>query len=216
MKSSKSVFLVLSIVTLFPVAAAYAAHIDMTDPKRALGREDDVRVDAQLTQDTVSAGSPISVTYQVQNLSAEPVAIAEKICEVSYDSDSRTITMSIGSEVPKEGAMPKLVTLAPGEKKTFTIGRVLHAAVSSMRTPFSVTPRFVQIKVNVLRGLSALRSLFDRQARSTTPVTLDDREFETWLEHNDAIFLNAIPVQYDAAPRSGVADASQQSAPAKY
>ncbi len=208
MKISRvAVFVVL---TLVPLAAAYAAHIDMAEPRRALGREDDVRVDAQLTRDCVSTGSPVGVTYQIQNLSQEPVAIADKVCELSYDSDSRTITMSIGSEVPAGGEMPKLVTLAPGEKRTFTTGGILHLAVSG-RGPLTAIPRFVQIKVNILRGLAAFRSLIDRQARSTTPISLNDQEFETWVENNDSIFLNTIPVRYNASPRSGTADASQPS-----
>jgi hypothetical protein len=208
MKSSRLWFAVVSAVTIFPMAAL-AAHVDMTDPRRALGREDDVRVDAQLLQDSVSSGSPISVTYQVENLSKEPVAIADKACELSYDSDSGTITMSIGSEVPRDGTMPKMVTLAPGEKKTFTVGGVLHVAVSTARTPFTQSPRFVLIKVNILRGVAAFRSLIDRQARSATPVALSDEQFQRWLENNDTILLNEIPVRYNASPRRDVTDASQ-------
>ncbi len=211
MKSSRVVFFIVSVVTIVPLAAAYAAHIDMADPRRALGREDDIRIDAQLTQDSVSSGSPVGVTYQIQNLSQEPVAIADKVCELSYDDDSRTMTMSIGSEVPKGGEMPKLVTLAPGEKRTFTTGGILQIAVSTMRGSFSAIPRFVQIKVNILRGLSAFRSLMDRQARSTAPIPLNDEQFESWLENNDMIILNMIPVRYNAAPRNGTADASQSS-----
>jgi hypothetical protein len=210
MKSSRLLFAVLSAVAIFPLAAD-AAHIDMADPRRALGREDDIRVDAELNQDSVASGSPISITYQVQNLSKEPVAIADKVCELTYDSDSQTITMSIGTEVPRDGTMPKLVTLAPGEKKTFTVGGVLHVAVSDVRTPFTRSPRFVRIKVNILRGLAAFRSLIDRQAGSATPIALNDEQFERWLENNDTIFLNEIPVQYNAAPRREMTDASRQA-----
>src|SRR6266508_2349337 len=102
MRSSK-VFLAIAV---FHVAAVYAAHIDMNDPRRALGREDDIRVDAQLVQDTVSSGSPVGVTYRIENLTPEPVAVADKVCDVSYDVESRTITVAVGSEVPKAGMMP--------------------------------------------------------------------------------------------------------------
>ncbi len=213
MRSSRFLRSVLSVVALIPIAAAQAARVDMADPRRALGRQDDVRIDAQLLQDSVASGSPISVTYQVENLSHEPVAIADKACELTYDSDSRTITMSIGSEVPRDGAMPRMVTLAPGDKKTFTTGGVLNVAVSSLRAPFTAVPRFVQIKVSILRGLAAFRSLIDRQTRSTAPIALTDDQFERWLENNDTIFLNEIPVRYNVAPR-GVPDASQPAASA--
>ena len=46
MKSSK--LSSIAVAALCIAVSARAAHVDMTDPRRALGREDDVRVDAQL------------------------------------------------------------------------------------------------------------------------------------------------------------------------
>jgi hypothetical protein len=206
MRSSK-LFLTIAV---FNVAAAYAAHVDMNDPRRALGREDDIRVDAQLIHETVSSGSPLGVTYQIENLSSDPIAVADKVCDVSYDADSRTITVSLGSEVPKAGTMPHLVTIRAGQKKTFTIGAILHVAMPAVRSPFAALPRFVQIKVNFLRDLGPFRTLIDQQAKSAASIELTDAQFDHWLESNDTIFLNAIPVQYNSATKSGMADASQQ------
>jgi hypothetical protein len=196
-------------IAVFHVASAYAAHIDMNDPRRALGREDDVRVDAQLLQETVSSGSPVGVTYRIENLSTEPLAVADKVCDISYDTDSRTITVSVGSEVPKAGLMPHLVTIGAGEKKTFTIGAILHVAAPTMRSPFTAYPRLVQIKVNFLRDVAPFRTLIEQQTRSSASIELTDAQFDQWLESNDTIFLNAIPVQYSASIKSGLADASQ-------
>jgi len=58
-------FLVVTLIA----TAGQAARIGMKDRRRAVGAEDDVRVDAQLTTEFVSARSPIGVTYQIQNLS---------------------------------------------------------------------------------------------------------------------------------------------------
>lgn len=96
MKSSQ-LFLAIA---LFSAGAVRAGQIDMDDPRRAVGREDDIRVDAVLIDDTVSSGSAIGVTYQVHNLTSHPIALAEKLCTASYDAASRTITVAIGSEVP--------------------------------------------------------------------------------------------------------------------
>jgi len=79
--------------SLFAVAvilavSARAAHVDMKDPRRALGREDDIRVDAQLVQDSVANNSPLNVTYQIENLTASPIAIADRVASLSYDEDS--------------------------------------------------------------------------------------------------------------------------------
>ena len=208
MKSSR--FVPILLVGLFLAAdAAHAAHVDMKDPRRALGREDDIRVDAELAQDTVASGAPVAVTYQIENLSKDPIAIADKVCEISFDADSQSLVVSIGSEVPKAAVMPKLVVLAPGEKATFNAGGVVHVQVPANGNPFVAVPRYVQIKVSVLRGLSAFRGLIDRQAHTTVPVSLSDAQFEQWLESNDTILLNEIPVQYSANPRSAVSDASQ-------
>jgi hypothetical protein len=206
MRSSK----LFVIVAVFNVAAAYAAHVDMNDPRRALGREDDIRVDAQLLHETVSSGSPIGVTWQIENLSSDPIAVADKLCDVSYDADSRTITVSLGSEVPKAGNMPHLVTIRGGDKKTFTIGAILHVAAPTVRSPFTALPRFVQIKVNFLRDLAPFGALIEQQAKTSGSIELTDAQFDQWIESNDTIFLNAIPVQYNAAAKNGMADASQQ------
>src|SRR6185436_9459580 len=115
--TSKTAILALAASTLLTTAAANASGIDMNDPRRALGRENDVRIDAQLVQDTVTPGTAIAVTYQIQNFSASPVAVADKLTDASYDEDARTITIGIGSEVPGDGSLPHLVIVAPGEKK---------------------------------------------------------------------------------------------------
>lgn len=209
MKSSRLSFLIVTAVSFLNVAAALAAHVDMNDPRRALGREDDVRIDAQLLQDSVSSGSSVGVTYQVENLSRDSIAIADKVCEVSYDPDDRAVVVSIGSDVPKGGVMPKLVVLAPNEKKTFTAGGIVRVNVPADGSPFVAVPRYVQIKVNILRGLNLFKQLIEKQTGATAPIALSDAQFEQWLENNDTIFLNQIPVLYSASPRSPM-DASRR------
>lgn len=215
MRSSK--LLVSAVATMFVAVAAEAAHVDMNDPRRAVGREDDVRVDAQLIQDTVSSGSPVGVTFQVQNLTQQPIAIADKVCDLTYDSDSRTITLSVGSEVPNGGDMPHLTTIDPGDKKTFTTGAILHVATSAVRSALANAPQFVEIHVNVLRDITPFRALIDDQSKvagaaPAAPIQLSDQQFDKWLESNDTILLNAIPVRYNAAPKANLGDASQRGA----
>jgi len=176
----------------------------MNDPRRAVGAEDDVRVDALLTSDFVSPHSAIAVTYQIQNFSSRAVAVIDKLCEASYDSDSRTITLSVGSEVPKHGQMPRLVTIHSGEKRTFTVGATLSSA---LRT---AVPGFVRIKVNVLRDVAPFVALIDRRSRASVAIALNDEQFEQWLNTNASIFLNVIPVRDRPADQSHATDASQR------
>lgn len=186
MKHSGLFAALLTTITL----AASADSIDMNDPRRTVGREDNVRVDAQLVRDTVSPGSPIGVTWQLENLSDSPVAVAEKVVDATYDSETQTITFAIGAEVPQDGKMPHLVMVKPGEKKVFRCGAV--PALSAAATRGSLTqPRFVQVKVSILRDPAAF-------AKMRTEQVLPDDLFDKWFEANDSIFLNSVPVRFSS------------------
>lgn len=199
MKSSQ-LFLAIAFLS---AGAVRAGQIDMDDPRRAVGREDDIRIDALLIDDTVSSGSSIGVTYQVHNLTSQPIAVADKLCTATFDADSQTITVAIGSEVPANGMLPKMIVIAPGRKRTFSVGAILNLVTTSVRTPFTVVPRYVQIKVNVLRDLVPFHALLQEQARSPHPVALSDDQFAQWLESNESIFLNSVPVRFDPRGRRG-------------
>lgn len=194
MKASR--FLPAVSVSLLITAAASAARVDMNDPRRALGREDNIRIDAELLQDSLSPNAALSVTYQVENLTAQTIALADKISDVTYDPDSATVTFAIGSEVPTGMTMPHLVTIAPGQKRVFTAGGLLHVAVPTQRTPWSIVPRFVQIKVNVLRDVRPFEAALLQQAKSAAAPALPGDLFDKWVEVNDAVFLNSIPVRW--------------------
>jgi hypothetical protein len=202
MKSSKGLF-AAAVVLSITASTVDAASVDMKDPRRALGREDDVRIDAQVAQDTVSPGSPINVTYQVHNLSTTPVAVAHRTVDLSYDSETGLITLSVGAEVPADGEMPQLSLIGPNEKKTFATGANFNVAVPSVRSPFMIVPRAVRVKVNVLRNVEPFRELIRPHAPGLPPVVLTDSQFDAWLESNDAIFLNDIPVRFSPKGRRG-------------
>src|SRR4051794_6561165 len=91
---------IVALSVLLTAVAAGAAKVDMADPRRAVGREDDIRIDAELAQDAVSANTKLGVVYQVQNLTNAPIAIADRICDAAYDPETQTITLSLGAEVP--------------------------------------------------------------------------------------------------------------------
>lgn len=195
------------LITLI-ATAGHAAKVNMNDPRRAVGADEDVRVDAQLTDEVVSTGAPVGVTFQINNLSPRTIAIADKVCEASYDGETRTITLSVGSEVPKGGELPRLVTIRPGEKKTFTTGANVNLRPTLARQRMAA-PAFVQIKVNVLRDVTPFAGVMERASRATTATLLSDAEFDEWLSSNASIELNVIPVRYRVAEQSRANDASQ-------
>lgn len=210
MKTSK-LFALVSAVLLHAASAA-AGAIDMDDPRRVVGRENDIRIDAQLIQDTVSPGSPIGVTYQIQNFSSTPVAIADKIASASYDADSRTITVSIGSEVPDDGKMPHVITIGPGEKKVLRAGATPAMSAAELHHARGGS-HYVQVKVSILRNLVPFAKLIE-QGRGGQ--TLSDELFDQWFESNDTIFLNTVPVRFAPRSRTNFVGADRRDASGGY
>lgn len=202
MKSSKWFLAIVATIAVLSAAAASAAGVDMKDPRRAVGREDDIRIDALVLQEAITSQSGVHVTYQIHNQTTDAVAVADRVSETSYDADTQTITLSIGSEVPASGAMPHVVVIGPGETKVLSGGAAVHVPVPNVRSPFISVPRYVQVKVNVLRDLKPFEKLITEQqhaAAAQTAQKLDDSLFEKWVESNDAIFLNSVPVRWEAA-----------------
>jgi hypothetical protein len=188
-----------------------AARVDLKDPRRALGREDNIRVDAQITPETISSSAPLNVTYQVENLTQAPIAVADKVIDMSYDDDSRTITLALGAEVPTGSAMPHLVVIAPGEKRVFSRGTLVRVVMSSVRAPWTAVPQFVQIKVSVLRDVMPFAALIEQQRRSTTPPALPNEMFDRWVESTASVYLNAIPVRWTGTRPHITAENNQAS-----
>ena len=208
MKSSKP-FVAAVAVSLMGAAVAAAAQVDFRDPRRALGREGDIRVDAELAQDAVSPSSPITVTYQIQNLSKAVVAVADKITDTDFDLDSLTVTLAIGAEIPPGTQMPHLVTINPGEKRVLTAGALLHVVVPNVRTRWTAVPRYVQVKVTVLRDVAPFATFIEQQTRSAAPVALPNSMFDRWVEASDSIFLNTIPVYWKGDGVRGTAESDR-------
>ena len=209
MRQRTSLLGALSAAILITTAAAQAAKVDMKDPRRAMGREDDVRVDAELTQDSVSSSAKIGVTYQVQNLTQTAIALADKISDASYDPETQTITVAFGAEVPDGASMPHLVVISAGETKTFRGGGSVNIVAPNVRTPWASVPRYVQIKVTVLRDLKPFAALIEQQNKSAAAPPLNNDAFVRWVNSVGSVFLTPIPVHYQGRGQQGGVDVEQ-------
>jgi hypothetical protein len=149
-----------------------------------------------MLQETLTPGSPISVTYQVENLTASPIAIADKIADATFDADSQTITVSIGAEIPAGTTMPHLVTIAAGQKRAFRIGASAQVLIPNARSPLARVPRFVQITVNVLRDLKPFAKLIAQQTESAAAPPLPNELFDTWVASVSSVELNVLPIRW--------------------
>jgi hypothetical protein len=209
MKSPRAIALTVLLIAV--ATAAEAAKVNMRDPRRAVGREENVRVDAELAQDSVSSHSTLGVTYQIQNLTEAPIAFADKTSEASYDPDTQTITVAFGAEVPDGETMPHMVIIAPGETKTFRGAGTVTIATPSVRTPWLPVPRFVQIKVTVLRDVKPFTALIAQQDKTAVAPPLDNQAFDRWVNAVGSVFLNLIPVRWDGRSRGSGVNAEQSS-----
>jgi hypothetical protein len=210
MQSSRPFFTAV-VATMIGAAGANAAHVDFKDLRRALGREGNVRIDAELGQDTVSSNCPLNVTYQIENLSSATIAIADKVTDATFDADSRTVTLSIGAEVPPGPNMPHLVTINSGEKRVLNSAALLRINMPTMRTPWTAIPKYVQIKVTVLRDVTPFVKLIEQQNRTPSSILLPNDMFDRWVESSDSVLLNAIPVYWKGESRRGTAENNQPS-----
>lgn len=200
MRSSKQwAVAVTAVLTL----SANAATLDFSDPRRALGRQDDVRVDAQLSSDTISPGALVGITYQIENLGKLPIAVASKIATADFDAETRTVTISLGAEIPVGPQMPYLAVVKAGEKRVFSTGAFAHVPRPSMRTPWTAVPRFVRIRVSLLRDLAPFERLIEQQSASQAAPRFPDEMFDQWVDASDSVYLNAIPVRWKPEGRTG-------------
>ena len=177
--------------------------VDLSEPKRVLGRESNVHVDAQIFADRVAPNSLVRVTYEVENQRSSPIAIADIVPEVNYEPETRTITVSLGSEVPGNEYLPRLVKITSGERKSFTTGARISVFVPGTG-PLVAAPRFLQLKVNFLGETAPFQKLIDIPEKAVRDPRLADELFTKWVERNEAVTTNAIPIQWLAVIDAGV------------
>ena len=102
-----------------PAPAATPGTINMKEPRRMFGTESNVRVDAEIYGEEMTQGASIAIKYEITNQRATPILIADLIAQSNYDSETRTVTIDIGSEVPGEELLPRLLSIPAGERRTF-------------------------------------------------------------------------------------------------
>ena len=189
----------IPVVCLLAAGCATTA-VDMNEPRRVVGTESAVRVDAEITGDEVANGGRVPITYEITNQRTVPIAIADLIPETTYDSETRTITVTIGSEVPGEVFLPRLIRIDPGEKKSFS---------ALARIAFTLPPRPLEgagappsadlrLKINFLGNTEGFQELIDmgEKEKALADPKLAEKLFPVWLERNEVVYTNSVPMRW--------------------
>ena len=112
--------------------------------------------------------------------------------------------MNIGSEVPGNELLPRLVKITSGERKSFTTGARISVFVPGSG-PLVAAPRYLQLKVNFLGDTAPFQQLIDIPEKAIHDPKMADALFTQWVEKNEAVTTNSIPIQWLAqALDSGV------------
>ena len=191
----------LPAVLLF-VAGCATAPVDMEELRRVVGTENQVRIDAEIRGDQLSPSVQIPITYDITNERSAAIAIADLVPEVTYDEETQTVTVSIGSEVPGVEFLPRLLTIAPGEKKTFKVVARVNLVVNRGVTPLSRFPNALRLKLNFLSDTAPFEELITMTERAWQNPKRADELFPIWLEKNETVFTNALPMRWSFGPRT--------------
>lgn len=187
------------------LAACSSAKIDMNEPRRVVGTESSVRVDAEFRAEEIRPGAQVPFTYEITNQRQEPIAVAEVVPITTYDTDTRVITVNIGSEVPGQELLPRLITIAPGEKKVFTgAARMAFALQANTADPRGRYPASLRLKVNFLNDTKPFSELLNIPEKAVADRKRADELFAVWLDRNEAVYTNALPMRWTNFQQPGL------------
>jgi len=170
----------------------------MSEPRRIVGTENAVRIDAQVTVDELRPGAHVPIKWEITNQRSAAIAVADLIPETEYDRDSHTFTVIIGSEVPGNEMLPRLLVIAPGEKRVFS-GTARVASIlppRSVDVTVSVPPADFRLKLNFLGDTTPFAQLIDMKASVLADKALADALFPLWVEWNEVVYTNAVPMRW--------------------
>lgn len=196
----------LTLLFILTLAGCASTAVNMSEPRRVVGTTDAVRVNAEIRGDEIRPGAGLPIVWQITNERETPIAVADVVPATSWDAEEETITVNLGAEVPGASLLPRLIAIAPGETRTFsTTARI---AVGPRLQPIDPQKRLgasIRLKVNFLRDTAPFSELIGIAEVAVNDPKRADELFNPWLELNEAVFTNAVPLRWvakiEAPPR---------------
>jgi hypothetical protein len=188
-----------------PAPATKPGAIDMKEARRMVGTENNVRVDAEIHGEDMIQGASISIKYEITNQRATPILVADLIAQSNYDPDTRTVTIDIGSDVPGEEFLPRLIAIPSGERRTFTTGAQINVRMA-VNSPWTAKPRALQLRVNFLGDPAPFAQLVDIPERAVRDKKLAAELFPKWVEGTETVTTNSLPMHWQGPRTTGIED----------
>lgn len=167
----------------------------MSEPRRIVGTENNVRVDAEFYTDRLGPNVNLPLKYDVTNQRDTTILIAELIPEATYDPETHMVTVGIGSEIPGEEFLPRLIAIRPGERKSFSTAAHV-VIVSGPSSPWVKRPNALRLKLNFLSDPVPFEKLIGIPERAVHDPELAARLFPKWIEGNETVFTNSLPMRW--------------------
>lgn len=175
------------------LSACATATFDEPDARIAVGTDEGVRVEATITGDTFGPGARVPISYEVTNRRERPIAVADIVAETTYDAETREVTVGVGSEVPGEQMLPRLVVIAPGKSQTF-------ATAALIRFPGGTnSPNALRLRLNFLSDVEPFAELVGITQKAVLDPKRATELFPLWVERTEAVFTNAVPMRWGVA-----------------
>jgi hypothetical protein len=194
----------LAALTVSCSSTTPSGRVDMNESHRFVGRENNVRVDAQMTSRSLGNNASVRIVYEIENFRDEPIALVAGRSDTSFDPATGVLTISLGAEIPPSESL-LVDTIHPGERKSFsTVARSNVIVANHERSP---RPRYVRVRVNFLGDLDPFGTVIGPSGMIAEGVS--DELFPVWIERNEVVLTNSLPIDWGRDRSLPTAAASQ-------
>lgn len=188
-------FIAVLAIAGFASCASTPRQVDLKEPRRALGSEAGVRIDAMVYQDELSESTAIPITYEITNHRKAPILVADLMPASTYDGETQTVTISLGSEVPGDNFLPRMILIAPEEKRTFST--VAHAVITALPgSPWIPRPSLVRLRLSFLTDPKPFQNLIGISEKAVYDPKMAADLFPKWVDVNETVLTNPLPMHW--------------------
>jgi hypothetical protein len=131
------------------------------------------------------------VVYEIENQRPAPIAFADMVPVSSYDSESGTFAVIVGSEVPGSELLPRLIEIKPGERVSLSASARLVVDLIDSQVG-GRPPRDIRLKVVYLEDVEPFRELIGIPEVAVRDPRRADELFMPWMEKTRSVTTNAV------------------------